>query len=131
MGPPAPLTNCAYASASRGSGPPHATVRLNFFRVTRWQGEPQPKEDQAIAWQRLGGELVSPMLPANAPVLASLALPVEYAVTDATRWGAGAMLERLERRLRQGLKLLQVREPSLLDRSAPTPVTLSATPLSF
>ena len=103
----------AYPWITRVFTYPHATVRLNFFRVTRWQGEPQPKEDQAIAWQRLGGELVSPMLPANAPVLASLALPVEYAVTDATRWGAGAMLERLERRLRQGLKLLQVREPGL------------------
>jgi 8-oxo-dGTP diphosphatase len=106
----------AYPWITRVFTYPHATVRLNFFRVTRWRGEPQPKEDQAIAWQRLGGDLVSPMLPANAPVLASLALPVEYAVTDATRWGARAMLEKLQWRLEQGLKLLQVREPGLAAR---------------
>ena len=45
----------------------HATVRLNFFRVTRWQGEPRPREDQTIAWQTPGARMVSPMLPANAP----------------------------------------------------------------
>jgi 8-oxo-dGTP diphosphatase len=103
----------AYPWLTRVFTYPHATVRLNFFRVTRWRGEPHPKEDQAIAWQHLEQDMVSPMLPANAPVLASLALPAEYAVTDATRWGSAAMLDKLERRLRQGLKLVQVREPGL------------------
>ena len=103
----------AYPWITRVFTYPHATVRLNFFRVTRWRGEPHPKEDQAMAWQRLGTNMVSPMLPANAPVLASLALPAEYAVTDATRWGSAAMLEKLERGLQRGLKLLQVREPGL------------------
>jgi 8-oxo-dGTP diphosphatase len=54
-----------------------------------------------------------PMLPANTPVLASLALPVEYAVTDAASYGTPDMLARLERRLEQGLELVQVREPNL------------------
>ena len=92
---------------------PHGTVRLNFFRVTAWQGEPHPREDQAIAWQRRGASSAAPMLPANAPVLAALSLPFEYAITDAARLGIPQMLERLERRLAGGLKLLQVREPSL------------------
>ena len=92
---------------------PHGHVRLNFFRVLEWQGEPQPREDQAIAWQALGAAMVSPMLPANAPVLASLALPQEYAVTDAARLGTAGMLARLERRLEQGLRLVQIREPEL------------------
>ena len=89
----------------------HATVRLNFFRVTDWTGEPQPREDQAIAWQKLDRPLASPMLPANAPVLASLALPWEYAITDASRFG----IERIRERLGKGLKLLQVREPAMPD----------------
>jgi 8-oxo-dGTP diphosphatase len=103
----------AYPWVTRVFTYPHATVRLNFFRVTGWRGEPHPKEDQAIAWQQPGRPMASPMLPANAPVLAYLALPVEYAITDATRWGTAAMLDKLERRLEQGLKLVQLREPGL------------------
>ncbi len=102
----------AYPWITRVFTYPHATVRLHFFRVTRWRGEPHPREDQAIVWQHPGARLASPMLPANAPVLASLSLPVEYAITDAATLGAALMLERLERRLQQGLKLLQVREPA-------------------
>jgi 8-oxo-dGTP diphosphatase len=92
---------------------PHGTVRLNFFRVHEWKGEPHPREEQAIAWQAADTPSASPMLPANAPVLASLALPVEYAVTDATTRGIPNMLRVLEARLQSGLKLLQVREPGL------------------
>ena len=92
---------------------PHGTVRLNFFRVTAWRGEPHPREGQAIAWQRRGAATAAPMLPANAPILAALALPHEYAISDAARRGVAPMLERLERRLALGLRLLQVREPAL------------------
>ena len=31
---------------------PHATVRLHFYRVYAWRGEPRALEHQAIAWQR-------------------------------------------------------------------------------
>ena len=92
---------------------PHGTVRLQFRRVLEWAGDPHPREDQAIAWQEPGGPMAAPMLPANAPVLASLALPAEYAITNAAGYGVPEMLARLERRLRQGLRLLQVREPGL------------------
>lgn len=92
---------------------PHGTVRLNFFRVAAWQGEPHPREDQAIAWQKGGEPRVSPMLPANTPVLCALTLPREYAITDAARLGVARMLERIERRLSVGLRLLQIREPAL------------------
>jgi 8-oxo-dGTP diphosphatase len=95
---------------------PHGHVRLDFFRVLEWSGEPHPREDQAIAWQAPQGPMASPMLPANAPVLASLALPHEYAITDAARYGTAVMLSRLEARLREGLKLVQVREPNLENR---------------
>jgi len=97
---------------------PHATVRLNFFRVTAWKGDPHPREDQAIAWQRFGAPLAEPMLPANAPVLAALALPHEYAITDAERYGAADMLQRMRGRLAQGLQLIQVRDRVLAGREA-------------
>jgi len=92
---------------------PHGTVRLNFFRVHEWKGEPHPREEQAISWQAPGAPMVAPMLPANAPVLASLALPAEYAITNAAHYGIPEMLARIERRMQQGLKMLQIREPNL------------------
>ena len=97
---------------------PHATVRLNFFRVVQWTGEPHPREQQAIRWQRFDAPMAEPMLPANAPVLRSLALPLEYAVTSAETLGTDEMLARIERRLKQGLRLIQVRDKTLHDRAA-------------
>jgi 8-oxo-dGTP diphosphatase len=103
----------AYPWITRVFAYPHATVRLRFFRVLEWHGEPHPLEDQAIAWQRRDAEWAEPMLPANAPVIASLALPREYLITDAGRLGVPGMLERVEERVRRGPALLQVREPLL------------------
>ena len=103
----------AYPWITREYVYPHGHVRLHFFRVVSWKNEPHPREDQAIAWQSREGAMVAPMLPANAPVLASLGLPHEYAITDAARLGTTQMLSRLERRLQQGLRLLQIREPTL------------------
>jgi 8-oxo-dGTP diphosphatase len=99
----------AYPWITRVYTYPHGTVRLQFFRIVAWRNQPHPLEDQAISWQASGAPLAAPMLPANAPVLAALALPTEYAVTDARRFG----LAHLEARLRAGLKLVQVREPAL------------------
>ena len=94
----------------------HGHVRLNFFRVTEWRGEPHPRERQAFVWQRLGAPTAEPMLPANAPVLASLALPLEYAISNAERLGVRESLAIMERRLQAGLRLIQVRDKSLADR---------------
>ncbi|HEV8096742.1 MAG TPA: Nudix family hydrolase [Burkholderiales bacterium] len=96
---------------------PHATVRLNFFRVVKWSGEPHPREEQAIRWQRFDAPMAEPMLPANAPVLRSLALPLEYAVTCAETLGTEEMLMRVERRLQHGLRMIQVRDKTLHDRT--------------
>ena len=41
----------AYPWLTRVYTYPHATVRLNFFRVTAWSGELHPYEGQAFAWQ--------------------------------------------------------------------------------
>lgn len=91
----------------------HGTVRLRFFRVTAWSGAPHPREGQRIVWQQPDAPIVKPMLPANAPVLQALSLPHEYAVTSAGTFGVPDMLARLEQRLAQGLRLIQVRERSL------------------
>jgi 8-oxo-dGTP diphosphatase len=115
----------AYPWITRVFTYPHGTVRLRFFRVVGWKNEPHPREGQQIAWQHLDRQLVEPMLPANAPVLASLALPSEYAITNASQVGVPAMLAFLERKLAGGLKLLQIREPGFKEKDAFTRQAIS------
>ena len=91
----------------------HAHVRLNFFRVRAWRGEPHGKEAQRLAWQQAAAPEVTPLLPANAPVLRALQLPFEYAITHAGEIGCDAQLRLLDRRLGEGLRLIQVREKSM------------------
>src|SRR6266446_1420427 len=96
---------------------PHATVRLHFYRVTAWRGEPRALEHQAIAWQRPDAIELEPLLPANGPVIRSLMLPAEYAITRAGELGVEPFLSRLEARLLGGLKLVQVREKTFGHRA--------------
>ncbi len=91
----------------------HAHVRLHFFRVTEWRGEIKDHVHSALEWQRPGATTVSPMLPANAPVLAALALPDVYGVTHAHEIGVPSQLTFLERALQGGLRLVQLREAKL------------------
>jgi 8-oxo-dGTP diphosphatase len=102
---------------------PHATVRLNFFRVTQWRGEPHPHEGQTFSWQQAlpaasakdvsSLVTVAPVLPANAPVLRALSLPAWYAISNAAELGAEEFLRLLQSALRNGLRLVQVREKKL------------------
>lgn len=94
---------------------PHATVRLHFFRVFAWIGEPQGLENQQLSWQHLPDLSVSPVLPANAPILRALSLPPLYAISNAAELGNNEFLRRLENALQHGLRLLQVREAHLSD----------------
>ncbi len=91
----------------------HAHVRLNFFRVRDWCGELHDHVHSALAWQRADALTVSPMLPANAPVLEALALPDFYAISHAGEIGIDAQLLALARALDAGLRLVQLREPAL------------------
>lgn len=92
---------------------PHATVRLNFFRVWDWQGEPHPHEGQAFAWDNPGGHSVEPLLPANFPILKALRLPPVYGISHAGALGREVFLQRLDAALQNGLRLIQVRDKEL------------------
>jgi 8-oxo-dGTP diphosphatase len=91
----------------------HAHVRLYFFRVTAWDGEIKDHVHSALVWQRPEALSVSPMLPANAPVLAALALPDFYAISHAHEIGPEAQLLALDAALARGLRLVQLREAAL------------------
>jgi len=96
---------------------PHAVVRLHFFRVFAWQGEPHGHEGQQLSWQRLPLLSVAPLLPANAPILRALELPGLYAISNAAELGREEFMRRLERTLQNGLRLLQVREKNLSEET--------------
>jgi 8-oxo-dGTP diphosphatase len=106
----------AYPWLTRVFTYPHATVRLTFFRVTAWSGVLHPHEGQKFSWEALqaGTDVsVSPVLPANAPILRALSLPPVYAISNAAELGTGEFLRRLQAALQNGLKLLQLREKHL------------------
>lgn len=96
---------------------PHATIRLHFWRVTAWDGEigvTAPLEHAAVNWEKCGKSIsVAPILPANDPILKALALPSTMAITMAEIESSEAQLERLEKSLAAGLRLIQVRDKNL------------------
>ncbi len=104
----------AYPWLTRVFTYPHATVRLNFFRVTEWNGELHPHEGQQFSWQHPTQISVDPVLPANAPILRALELPSLYAISNAAELGMEPFLTSLQVRLDAGLRLIQLREKDLL-----------------
>ena len=106
----------AYAWLTRVFSYPHATVRIHFFRVSQWQGELHPHEGQQFAWQLSSSReerrqiSVSPVLPANAPILRALSLPDVYAISNVQELGEDQFLYRLKSALQNGLRLIQLRE---------------------
>jgi len=96
---------------------PHATVRLHFWRVTAWEGEigvSAPLEHAAVKWQECGAPAsVTPILPANDPILKALGLPTTMAITCAEIEGVEGQLQRLQAALAAGLRLIQLRDKGL------------------
>ncbi|HTD92101.1 MAG TPA: Nudix family hydrolase [Burkholderiales bacterium] len=92
---------------------PHASVRLRFFRIYHWRGEPHGREGQRFAWQTSRALNVAPILPANGPILRALDLPAVYGITQAEALGMDVFKHRLAAALEQGLRLIQVREKNL------------------
>ena len=105
----------AYPWLTRDFDYSHAAVRLRFFRVLKWSGALHGKERQQFAWQSVRNVTVAPLLPANGPILRSLALPHVYGITCESALGRAAFMSNLARSLQSGLRLVQVREKQLAD----------------
>ncbi len=92
---------------------PSTTVRLHFRRVTGWQGEPRGLENQALKWVRIASACQLPdLLPAAYPPLNWLQLPDRYLISSAINQdGLQPFLQRLDDALKQGVRLVQWREP--------------------
>ena len=92
---------------------PHAKVRLHFCRVFDWIRTPVPRESQRLQFCTLDELPEGPLLPATVPVLQWLTLPARYAISNAAELGLEEFLRRLDRRLRQGERMILWREPDL------------------
>jgi 8-oxo-dGTP diphosphatase len=94
---------------------PTRRVRLHFFRVTQWHGQPHGAEGQPLAWVDPAQPQVAPLLPSNARALAVLGLPPRLALSRAGAGeGSAAFVQRtLPALLAKGVRLLLLREPRL------------------
>ena len=90
---------------------PAKRVRLHWFHVPQWSGEPKGREGQRLAWVDPTRPTVGPLLPSNELVLATLALPELVAVARVSR-APGApeeLLARIPSLAADGIRLLIVR----------------------
>ncbi len=90
---------------------PAKRVRLRFFRVEAWKGEPRGLEGQRLAWADPASPSVTPILPSNMRVLRALGLPPIYLHMnvrhDRERKAGLAGLPAL---LASGVRLIQIQD---------------------
>jgi len=91
----------------------HARVRLHFFEVSEWEGTVNDHVHSALSWEYSGQLSVTPMLPANGPIMKALCLPSFIGITHAVEIGVEAQLEQLEHALEGGLRFVLIREPGM------------------
>ncbi len=98
---------------------PTARVCLNCFLIDAWQGDPTPREGQMLSWQHPDAVNVTPLLPANLPLLRALCLPPIMGITHMENDPVG-FLKKLDAALLAGLKLIQLREAGITQHYAET-----------
>jgi len=96
---------------------PHATVRLFFRRVRVWQGEPESREGQSLAWRSPFALDLEPLLPASIEPIRWLSLPSIYRISCASLIGVQVFERSLDALLHEAPASqpvwVQLREPDL------------------
>jgi len=94
---------------------PAKRVRLHWFNVRRWSGEPKGREGQRVAWVDPARPTVGPLLPSNELAFATLALPelVGVARVNHAPGAPEELLARIPFFAADGLRLLIVRSLDL------------------
>jgi 8-oxo-dGTP diphosphatase len=90
-------------------------VLLDFFRVTRYQGEASGREGQPLRWLRPQEMRAEEFPAADRPVITALRLPDRYLITDGSTAHADDFLGRLKLALDKGLGIIQLRAHPLGD----------------
>jgi 8-oxo-dGTP diphosphatase len=93
---------------------PDREVFLDVWRITAWRGDLHGREGQEARWCGIRHLPALDFPEADLPILRRLWLPPLYLISDATRFGKEEFLALLKRALRAGARLIQLREPSML-----------------
>lgn len=88
-------------------------VLLDVWHITAWHGDPHGREGQEARWCGIRDLPVPDFPEADLPILRRLWLPPLYLISDAARFGKETFLIMLERALKAGARLIQLREPSM------------------
>jgi 8-oxo-dGTP diphosphatase len=88
-------------------------VLLDVWKVATYAGTPYGREGQESRWVSRDELLTLDMPDADRPIQRRLWLPPLYAVSDCAGYGREPFMQRLERALAGGLRLLQLREPNM------------------
>lgn len=88
-------------------------VLLDVWRITDYQGTPHGREGQETQWIACSHLSRLEFPDADRPILRRLELPSLYLITDSRRFGKKEFLGPLERALKAGARLVQLREPHL------------------
>ncbi len=91
---------------------PTKRVRLQFFRVDEWKGNPRGLEGQRLAWADPAAPCVAPLLPSNVRVLRALGLPPICLVAEPrSEQARQSFLAELPALLARGFRLIHIRDP--------------------
>ena len=92
---------------------PDKSVLLDVHLVTEYRGIPEGLEGQPLEWVEPDKLASYPMPQADIPVIKALNLPQRYLITGPDPGDQRQFLERLERALEAGLRLVQLRPGEL------------------
>ena len=92
---------------------PDLQVFLDVWRVTDYDGVPHGRERQVVDWVNQDRLMKLELPAANYTIVMATRLPALYVISDSHRLGPAEFLQKLERALRAGARLLQLREPYL------------------
>jgi len=93
------------------------SVLLDVWRVDSFEGQPHGREGQPVEWVPVA-ELDDRAFPAaNLPIIRALQLPSSYLITPEPGEDRDAFLVQLQRRLDNGIRLVQLRAKGLSEAS--------------
>jgi len=98
---------------------------LYFFLITSWNGMVEGKEDQELQWVDLTTYKATKVLPPNQIIHHALKkdLPDIYAITNFQEMSSDNFFQALKRQVNNGLRLIQIREKTLVEKELEALIT--------